>query len=225
VDRSSLDQPISVALIEDWGVIAQGVRSWLAADGRAEVVAVGSDIDEVLERAGGDPDVLVLDLELGGDMVTGRVAELSDAGHRVVVFSMHHEPMIVRAVLDAGACAFLDKETTGQDQFVDKVVTVARDGACMTPAMAGGILVKGVGLSPRETEVLRYLFQGMTHDAIARRLRKDDGEQISKLTVKQYVDRARAKFAASGRPCRSNFALVARCIEEGLIRPDGIKDY
>jgi hypothetical protein len=48
---------------------------------------------------------------------------------------------------------------------------------------------------------------------------------ISGHTVKQYIERARAKFAAAGRPCKSNFALLAYCIEEGLIRPEEIDDY
>jgi two-component system nitrate/nitrite response regulator NarL len=85
--------------------------------------------------------------------------------------------------------------------------------------------VEEVGLSKRQTEVLRYLFQGMSYATIARRLKKDDGTPVSEHTVKQYVERARAKFAAAGRPCRSSFALLARCVEEGLIRPDEVQDY
>lgn len=90
---------------------------------------------------------------------------------------------------------------------------------------ASGILVERVGLSARQTEVLQHLFQGMSYATIARRLKKEDGAPVSEHTVKQYVERARAKFAAAGRPCRSNFALLARCIEDGLIRPEEIKDY
>ena len=82
-----------------------------------------------------------------------------------------------------------------------------------------------VGLSDRQAEVLRYVFQGMSYATIARRLKKADGAPVSGHTVKQYVDRARAKFAAAGRPCRSNFALLARCIEDGLVRPEEIEDY
>ena len=77
----------------------------------------------------------------------------------------------------------------------------------------------------REHQALRYLFQGMDYASIARRLKKPNGEPISAATVKQYVERARAKFAAAGRPCRSNFALLARCIEDGLVRPEEINDY
>jgi len=139
------------------------------------------------------------------------------------VFSMHVEPLIVQTVLQAGASAFLDKQTE-EDQFVDTIVAVAQDRPFVTPSMAGGIL-NGGQLSGRESEALRYLFQGMTYASIARRLTKSDGKPISAYTAKDYVNRARAKFAAVGLHCMSNYSLLARCIELGLIRPEEIEDY
>jgi len=65
----------------------------------------------------------------------------------------------------------------------------------------------------------------MSLAAIARRLRKPSGEPVSAFTVKDYIGRARAKFAAARLPCRSNFVLLARCVELGLIRLDEIEDY
>ena len=227
---SQLDRPVSIALVEDQDVVVEGVRSWVAADpeNRAVIVAVGSSIEAALEGPGRTADVVVLDLELGtretgSQMVTHRVADLSAQGFRVIVFSVHVEPLIVQAVLQAGACAFLDKRTE-RDQFVDTVVAVAHDQPFVTASMAGGLL-NGVLLSKREQESLQYLFQGMSHASIARRLTKANGEPISALTVKDYIGRARAKFAAARVPCKSNYALLARCIELGLIRPDEIEDY
>jgi len=226
---SSLDGVVRVALVEDQDVVVEGVRAWIAADPekRATVVADGKSIEKALAGPGRDADVIVLDLELaeetGGKLVTGRVGGLCDEGFRVVVFSVHVEPLIVRTVLQAGACAFLDKRTE-RSQFVDTVVAVAHDLPFVTPSMAGGLL-HTVRLSQREREALQYLFQGMDHASIARRLKKTGGDPISAATVKQYIERSRAKFAAAGHPCRSQFALLARCMELGLIRPDEIEDY
>jgi len=222
---SPLDRPIRIALIEDTDVVVEGVRAWLAADpqGRVVIVAAGDSIEAVLTGPGESADVVVLDLELDGTMVTDRVAELSDLGYRVVVFSVHVKPLVVQAVMNAGACAFLDKRTE-REQFVDTVVAVAQDWPYVTPSMAGGLL-QGVQLSDRERQALQYLFQGMDRDSIARRLRKPDGQPLSATTVKTYIERARAKFAAVGRPCRSNYALLARCVEDGLIRPEQVDDY
>ncbi|HEV2450868.1 MAG TPA: response regulator transcription factor [Streptosporangiaceae bacterium] len=222
---STLDEPIRIALIEDTDVVVEGVRAWLAADpqDRVVIVAAGDSIEAVLTGPGESVDVAVLDLELNGTMVTDRVAELSDLGYRVVVFSVHVKPLVVQAVMKAGACAFLDKRTE-REQFVDTVVAVAQDWPYVTPSMAGGLL-QGVRLSDRERQALQYLFQGMDQGSIARRLRKPDGQPVSVTTVKTYIERARAKFAAAGRPCRSNYALLARCVEDGLIRPEEVDDY
>lgn len=222
---SPLDRPVSIALVEDTDVVVEGVRAWLAADPRHRVtiVATGDSIEAVTAGPGESADVVVLDLELDGIMITDRVAELSDHGCRVVVFSVHVKPLVVQAVMNAGACAFLDKRTE-REQFVDTIVAVAQDWPYVTPSMAGGLL-QGVQLSERERQALQYLFQGMDQASIARRLRKPDGQPVSMTTVKTYIERARAKFAAAGRPCRSNFALLARCVEDGLIRPEEIEDY
>ncbi len=221
----SLDRPVTIALVEDHDVVVEGVRAWVAADPDDRVVlfAVADTVEAILDGPGKDADVLVLDLELGDQMVADRVRELSDAGHRVVVFSVHVKPLLVQAVLNAGACGFIDKRTE-RDRFIDTVVAAARDQPFVTPSMAGGML-NAVRLSDRERQALQHLFQGMDYASIARRLRKPTGDPISALTVKQYIERARAKFAAAGRPCRSNFALLARCIEEGLVRPEEIEDY
>jgi DNA-binding CsgD family transcriptional regulator len=177
--------------------------------------------------------VLVLDHELGRDMVTDRGKDLTDDGHVVVVFSVHVKPLIVQAVLEAGAFAFLDKRTE-RGQFVDTVVCAGRGEPIVTPSMAGAMVgstsgptARAPALAEREREALLHLFQGMSYASIARRMHKigSPDEPISPITVKQYVNRARAKFAAVGRPCPSNLALLARCIEDGLLRPEDIGDY
>jgi two-component system, NarL family, nitrate/nitrite response regulator NarL len=222
---SPLDQPVRIALIEDTDVVIEGVRAWLSADPQSRVTILGAfgSIDDFVTSTAKSADVVVLDLELDGVMVTDRIAELSDLGYRVVVFSVHVKPLVVQAVMNAGACAFLDKRTE-REHFVATILAVAEDLPYVTPSMAGGLL-QGVRLSDRERQALQYLFQGMDQASIARRLRKPDGQPVSVTTVKTYIERARAKFAAAGRPCKSNFALLARCVEDGLIRPEEIDDY
>lgn len=220
-----LDRSVTVALVEDTDVVVEGVRTWLRddPDQRARIVSVGRTIEEVLDALTDPPDVLVLDLELDGELVTDRIPALADAGYVIVVFSVHVKPLIVRAVMDAGAVAFLDKRAE-REYFVDVLVDAAAHRPVVTPSMAGAML-DAPQFSAREREVLLYLFQGLSHASIARRIRKTEGEPISPVTVKQYVNRARAKLAAQGRPCSSTFALLARCIELGLIRPEEIDDH
>jgi len=48
---------------------------------------------------------------------------------------------------------------------------------------------------------------------------------ISENTVRQYISRARAKYAATGRSAASKDALLARAIEDGVIKPGEIVTY
>jgi hypothetical protein len=48
---------------------------------------------------------------------------------------------------------------------------------------------------------------------------------ISENTVRQYINRARAKYAATGRTAPSKDALLARAIEDGVIQPGEIMPY
>jgi two-component system, NarL family, nitrate/nitrite response regulator NarL len=217
---------VGVAVIDDHQVVIDGVRAWAAADPeqRVRVVQSGGTPEDLLPRSP-DVDVVLLDLELGGVLVLDRVALLSDAGHRVVVFSAHGGPSVVSAALQSGACAYLTKDEA-REHCIDTLVAVATDRPYVTRSLAGGMLTDP-RLSGREREALLLWFQGMDMAAVARRMTKTDGsgEAITKDTVKQYIDRARVKYARAGRSVASRFALLARAIEDGLIRPEDVGGY
>ncbi|MDP9797626.1 DNA-binding NarL/FixJ family response regulator [Catenuloplanes nepalensis] len=216
-----MDTPVTVAIVDDHPVVLEGVRSWLAGDPRMRVVATGSSIDDVLAAAG-DVKVLLLDLSLHGRMVIDRVQELCEAGLRVVVYSEHTEPETVLRVVEAGAVAFLAKNE-GKEHCVATVLAAAMDQPYVAPALAGAMVgdrrPERPALSEKEREALLLWFQSMSKASVARRM------QISEHTVKQYVDRARIKYAKAGRPAASKAALLARAIEDGLIKPDDVQEY
>jgi len=219
-DAAPTPPRVAVAIVDDHPVVLEGVRSWLAADPRLSVVATGDDIDAVLSR--GAADVLLLDLRLHGTMVIDRVAELSAAGQRVVVYSEHTDAATILSVLDAGAVAFLAKKE-GRDHCVETVLAAAADRPYVTPALAGAMVGDRSNarptLSDKEREALLLWFQSMSKASVAKRM------QISEHTVKQYVDRARIKYARAGRPAATKAALLARAIEDGLVRPEEIGGY
>jgi two-component system nitrate/nitrite response regulator NarL len=223
VGANQLDRPITVAIIEDHEVVIDGVRAWVDRDPgrRVRVVASGADVDEVLRGPGGNADVLLVDLNLRGTLIVDRIAELTGAGRRVVVFSAHSEPENVLAVLDAGA-EFLEKDES-REHCVETIVAVAADRPYVTPSSAGAMIADDrpvrPALSKQEIAALKYWFQGMSKASVGRRM------GISEATVKQYIDRARTKYAAVGRRATTKDALLARAIQDGLIRADEIGEY
>ncbi len=218
----ALARPVRVAIVDDHPVVVEGVRSWLSDDPRLVVVAAGDDPGAVLEETGGEVDVLLFDLNLHGRMANDDVARLAQAGYRVVVYSEHVEEDVVLGVLDAGAVAFLAKHE-GREHCVATVLAAADDRPYVAPTLAGTMVgdrrPERPALSDKEREALLLWFQSMSKASVARRMR------ISEHTVKQYVDRARIKYAKVGRPAASKAALLARAIEDGLVRPDEIREY
>jgi two-component system nitrate/nitrite response regulator NarL len=211
---------VAVAIVDDHPVVIEGVRSWLSAEPRLAVVATGDDVDDVLGR--GPADVILLDLRLHGRMVLDRVAQLGAAGQRVVVYSEHTEETTILSALEAGAVAFLAKHE-GRDHCVATVLAAADDRPYVPPSLAGAMVGDRSPtrplLSEQEREALLLWFQSMSKASVARRMR------ISEHTVKQYVDRARIKYARAGRPAASKAALLARAIEDGLVRAEEIGHY
>jgi two-component system nitrate/nitrite response regulator NarL len=219
-----MEQPVTVAIIEDHPVVTEGVASWIASDPgrRVRLVGTAPDLTGLQSAPRASADVVILDLELSGELVTTHIPDLVASGYRVVAFSGHSDPAIVMETLDNGAHAYVSKEE-GREHLVEAVLAAATDRPYVTRSQAKAMLADQrparPALSQQELQALLLWFQGMSKASVARRM------SISENTVRQYISRARAKYAATGRTAQSKDALLARAIEDGLIRPDEITPY
>jgi two-component system, NarL family, nitrate/nitrite response regulator NarL len=219
-----MDDRVKVAIVEDHPVVVAGVRSWLDADphGRLEITAVTDDVSGLIGSSRPPADVTIVDLELGGRLINAELREAVAAGCRVVVFSAHSDPSIVMEVLDAGAHAYVAKDE-GAEHLLDAVLDAAADRPHVTRSQAKAILTdtsqSRPGLSAQERQALLLWFQGMSKASVGRRMR------ISENTVRQYINRARMKYATAGRLAPSKDALLARAIEDGIISPVEVALY
>jgi two-component system, NarL family, nitrate/nitrite response regulator NarL len=233
-----MEQPVTVAIIEDHPVVTEGVASWIRADPgqRVRLVQTARDLSGLGAGLGAGPgtvpgvgtgpappaDVVILDLELSGELVTTQIPALVAAGYRVVAFSGHSDPAIVMETLDNGAHAYVSKDE-GSDHLVEAVLAAAADRPYVTRSQARAILADQrparPTLSEQERQALLLWFQGMSKASVGRRM------SISENTVRQYISRARAKYAATGRTAPSKDALLARAIEDGVIKPGEIMPY
>jgi two-component system, NarL family, nitrate/nitrite response regulator NarL len=217
-----MEQPVTVAIIEDHPVVTEGVESWIRSDPgqRVRLVQMARNLTGL--RAEPSADVVILDLELSGELVTTQIPGLVAAGYRVVAFSGHSDPAIVMETLDNGAHAYVSKEE-GRDHLVEAVLAAAADRPYVTRSQARAILADQYpgrpALSQQERQALLLWFQGMSKASVGRRM------SVSENTVRQYISRARAKYAATGRTAPSKDALLARAIEDGVIKPGEIMPY
>jgi two-component system, NarL family, nitrate/nitrite response regulator NarL len=219
-----MEQQVTVAIIEDHPVVTEGVASWIRSDPEQRVLLVhtGRDLTGLDGESRPPAAVVILDLELSGELVTAHIPKLVAAGYRVVAFSGHSDPAIVMETLDSGAHAYVSKEE-GSEHLVEAVLAAAADRPYVTRSQARAMLADQrpdrPELSQQELQALLLWFQGMSKASVGRRM------SISENTVRQYISRARAKYAATGRTAPSKDALLARAIEDGVIKPGEIMPY
>ena len=207
--------PIRLAVLEDHALVRDGLVALLTGGTErpaVEVVYAGTDASAA---AGSGADVALLDIDLGPDRpdVADNVAVLAAAGTAVLLLSALADPPAVRAGIDAGALGFVPKRASSE-VLREAVVTVASGEVHLTAELAG-ILVAGSdvpGLSPREIEALRLYAAGLKVASVARRM------DVSPSTAKEYLDRVRAKYSATGRPARTRSELQRAAERDGFLR-------
>ena len=189
-----------VLLIDDHELIRQGLSRVFERSGDDEVVGQAGSVAEGLAMAAVlTPDVVVTDLELpdgSGFDVVRRLRAASDT-IGLVVLTMHRGDEAVLAALEAGASAFLTKETRGTD------VVAAAHRAARSPrtfvatslagAVARGAAGTGARLTRREQQVLQLVAEAEGTAGIAQRL------YMGESTVKTHLNRIFRKLGVSNR--------------------------
>ncbi|AXK35762.1 DNA-binding response regulator [Streptomyces armeniacus] len=213
--------PVSTVIVDDHPAVRAGVAQWLSAGTPPiRVAASGNDVSVAWSGEGATADVVILDLHLGGPVpATGELRRLTEAGRRVVVYSMRADDATALQCLELGALSYLTK-AEGADHLLEATVTAA-DGRAYTPpslagALAGDRSASRPVLSARETEVLIEWFQSESKVFVGRRL------GISPHTVNSHLEHIRIKYAMSGRQAATKAALLARAIQDGLVRLDDL---
>jgi DNA-binding NarL/FixJ family response regulator len=164
------------------------------------------------------PDVIVLDAKLPGLNGVDVLRRLNKhfPRMRVLVFSGHENPVLVREMLEAGAHGFVEK-TAGLFEFKKGLETVARGGTYFGPAVAG--LLRNVIANPaasstadfltgREREILQLVAESNSTKEIASRL------GISAKTVDNHRTNLMRKLNLHDVASLTRYAL-----DIGLIEP------
>lgn len=161
---------IRVLLADDHPVVRSGYLRLLDQAGDIRVVAEAGDADAAYAAfTAHRPDVLVTDLAMpaGGGLALLHRVMLRDAQARLLVFSMHDAPVLVRRALQAGARGFLTKASP-PDCLVDAVRELHAGRRYLGPELSPALLERDphdeadrlAGLSAREFEIFRLLAQG-----------------------------------------------------------------
>jgi DNA-binding NarL/FixJ family response regulator len=210
---------IRVLVADDQPVVRDGFAALLATQDDIEVVGTASNGDEAVrlceERR---PDVVLMDVRMpvmDGIEATRRLA----GGARVVILTTFDLDDYVYDALSAGASGFLLKDA-GAERLFDAVRVVAAGDALLAPAVTRRLIAEFArlrprpappalaGLTPRETDVLRLVAEGLSNREIADRL------VVSDETVKTHVSRVLGKLGL-----RDRTQAVVAAYESGLVEP------
>jgi DNA-binding NarL/FixJ family response regulator len=212
---------ITVVAVDDHPAIVAGITAWCAAaDPPVRLVDAGASVAVAWTGAGGRADVVVFDLQLAGQTPRyGDLRRLVNAGRRVVVYTIREDRDTALTCLDIGAFAYLTK-AEGPEHLVAAIHAAAHDLPYTPPAMARAIgadtRTGRPRLAPREVDVLVNWFACESKEMVAQKL------GLSTRTVSTYIDRVRIKYARAGRAAPTKAALVARAIQDGLVRPEDL---
>jgi DNA-binding NarL/FixJ family response regulator len=197
---------IRVLLVDDEELVRTGLRMILEAEPDLTVVGDAADGIEALARLRElAPDVVLMDIRMprmDGLEATRRMVTHSDA--KVVVLTTFDLDEHVYAALAAGASGFLLKDAPAT-QLVHAIRVAAAGDALLAPSVTRRLIARfaesrtsarpqlPTDLTPRETEVLTLLAEGLSNTEIAERL------VVGDATVKTHVARVLAKLGVRDR--------------------------
>ena len=187
---------IRVLLAEDQGMVRGALATLLNLEDDIEVVGEAANGEQALTVAmDSRPDVALLDIEMPGKDGITTAAELRVAlpDCRVVILTTFGRPGYLRRAMEAGASAFLVKDSPAQE-LAAAIRRVLAGERVIDPALAAAALSAGPNpLSPRERDVLAASADGSTVGDVATRLRLSEG------TVRNYLSAAIRKTASRNR--------------------------
>ncbi|WP_307856947.1 response regulator transcription factor [Mycolicibacter acidiphilus] len=206
-------------MIDEHDVVHAGIGAWCAqADPPISVLGSFHSPREMLARYPDVPnevDVVIFDVFIDRDRPAfDTLRALCQAGQRVIVYSPLSTDEVILTCLDMGAVTYLVK-TEGRRHLIDAIhaahSTEPYLGPQMAKALANDRTTGRTNLSEREKEVLITWFQTESKELVGGRL------YIAPTTVRTHLQRARAKYAAVGRPAPTKAALLARAVEDGIL--------
>jgi len=195
----------SVLLVDDHPIIVAACRLLLESSGEVSVIDAGDAETGYQAFMQHQPDVVIVDLRLGGQDLAGLALieriRLHAPHAAILVFSMHVEPRIVRAAILAGATGYLLKDAPAEE--LAKAIRQVRSGEhYLDQQLATRVALLGaeaesnaaMALTRRERQALSLLAEGKSYPAVADQL------GISYKTVVNITYKLRQKLNAKGLP-------------------------
>ncbi len=216
-------ETIRVVIVDDHGIVRQGLRALLTRPG-IEVVGEGENGSAAVELARDLlPDVMLLDIrmkESDGLQALPQIKAVSPHTS-VIMLTTYANPGYLARAISGGAAGYLSKETN-PEQIVRAVCAAANGEELIDRALLEAALAQAIDssmptpeplempvepLSERELDVLRLIVNGLSNQTIAETL------SISVPTVKTHVQHILQKLHVSDRTQAALLAVRQQIVE------------
>jgi DNA-binding NarL/FixJ family response regulator len=217
---------IRLVVADDHEVVRSGFAGLLDTQPDFTVVGTAADGAEAIRVCGDQtPDVVLMDIRMPGldgiEATRHLTRSASVGGPRVLILTTFDLDEYVYDAIRAGASGFLLKDVTAERLF-DAVRVIAAGDALLAPAVTRRLISEFASLhrpdspptaalaalTPRETQVLRLVAEGLSNLEIAVRL------TVTEETVKTHVSRMLTKLGL-----RDRTQAVVAAYETGLVVP------
>jgi DNA-binding NarL/FixJ family response regulator len=215
---------LRVLIVDDHRVFAEAIASRLQVEADLSVVGQANTAAQALDAVETlDPDVVLMDVELGGDDGIDLASRLraADPELAIIVVSFLTDPVRVGEAVRAGAAGWVTKDAP-TEQLLGAIRGVADGESWIPPRLLTGVLrdllttrrlvdedEERLGrLTPRERSVLDMMADGLDRSAIAERM------FLSTNTVRTHVQNIFAKLHV-----RSSLEAVALALRVRSTRP------
>jgi len=187
----------SVLVVDDHPILLQGCRRILEDIGIETVIEARSVASGYSLFRRHMPDMVIVDLSFQGNGLAGLALveriKRHDTRARVLVLSMHSDPVVAKRALNAGATGYVIKDTS-TEELVRAVNRVLKGLPYLSDELANEIALNRkeplADLTPRELQTLGLLAEGKAYSSIATDL------NVSYKTVVNTCWQLRQKLAA-----------------------------
>lgn len=210
-----------IILVDDHPALRAGVKFLLESDASCEVVGEATDGQQAIRLVEQvEADVLILDLSLPHMSGIECIRELKSRNCkiRIVVFTMHSDERYVKEAMQAGACAYVEKQAV-DTELIAAVKAAAAGQIYLNPEKSQMLLASLLAaphkpeekdpyviLSSREREVLKLIVRGYSLGEIGENL------SLSVKTVETYKSRLMQKLEYTKKS-----ELIEYAVKYGLL--------
>lgn len=215
---------ITVALVDDHQIVRDGIKALLEGQTHIEVVAEASTASEMLEKLESQtPQIAIVDISLPGisGIELAKIISSEFPSIKVIMLSMHTTQEFVFNAIKAGAKGYLPKNIT-QCELIEAIVAVSGGKEYFSKDISEIILksylkqikdperasdLKEEKLTPRETEILKFVAEGYSNQLIADKL------FISVRTVESHKNHIMQKLELTTTVDLVKYALKNKIID------------